>query len=336
MKRWIRTISASTKFDTFTNEDWALYIAKKCNLGSDEMDDVLHDLNNLRADEVLELVEDKFTDPEFSAFCDQFHLYEDDDFDDEVIESNSQIGKYQGVDYGQEDDSPNRFYFVDKSGSVHYADTEEELFAKMDEILGCSKQDIRAWYIGEPSASDYGKAVDQAKKRIQDRFAPFKMTKTYFCRGRMNSTGYRITYKGQEWIADDGGKDSWSSNYGFKLYGPFTPGQIRSWGALFTHKPIDEFKSIDSVMSYLFSNVDVDDEDDYDDKKREIEDYIIKRNADVEKVNESANEITYMGPDGDTYDFDLDEIEYDLDDQLGGFSMWCIECGAVPPPGSHK
>lgn len=115
--------------------------------------------------------------------------------------------------------------------------------------------------VTEPSAYEYGKALSDAKKRIDERYYPFELSNTYFCRGRMNSTGYRIVYDDQEWIADNGGEDSWSSSYGYSLYGPFEPGQIRSWSELFRYKPKDKFKTIDSVMTYLFNNVDMDDED---------------------------------------------------------------------------
>ena len=116
--------------------------------------------------------------------------------------------------------------------------------------------------VTEPSAYEYGKALSDAKKRLDDRYEPFELTRTYFCQGRTNSTGYRITYyDDNEWIADNGGEDSWNSDYGFKLYGPFVPGQIKSWSQLFKYKPIDKFKTIDSVMTYLFNNADIDDED---------------------------------------------------------------------------
>lgn len=189
--------------------------------------------------------------------------------------------------------------------------------------------------VTEPSAYEYGKALSEGRKQMEDRFAPFKLKETYFCRGRSNSTGYRITYKGQEWIADNGGEDSWNSSYGFSLYGPFIPGQIKSWSELFRYKPTNKFKSIDSVMTYLFSNVDVEDEDDYADKKQEIAEYIAKRDAKVKKVQDSVDTVKYKGPDGDIYEFDLTEEEFDLDTQLDAFSMWCLDCGAVPPPGSR-
>lgn len=192
--------------------------------------------------------------------------------------------------------------------------------------------------VTEPSAYEYGKALDEGNKRINDRFSPFKLTNTYFCKGRSNSTGYRITYKGQEWIADNGGKDSWRSDYSFKLYGPFVPKEINSWSELFKNKPIGTFKNINSAMTYLFNNVNVDeelDEDEYSAKKKEISDYIAKRRADVKKVYDGTDVVRYEGPDKDIFEFDLNEEEYDLEIQLDSFSMWCLESGAVPPPGSR-
>lgn len=185
--------------------------------------------------------------------------------------------------------------------------------------------------VTEPSASEYGRFLSEANKRMQDRYAPFKLKATYFCRGRSNSTGYRIQLGSDEWIADNGGEDSWNSDYGYELYGAFNIDEIKSWSELFRYKPLvnTKFKTIDSVMTYLFNNVDTDLEARYEDAKRSVESGVAKRKANVTKVEEGTDFISYEGPDGDIFDFDLTESEYDIDIQLESFSMWCLDNGAM-------
>lgn len=72
---------------------------------------------------------------------------EADAYDEEYaqpIESNSQVGTHRGVQYGMEDDgTDNRYYFVDKGNTVHYADTEEEMYAIIDAFLdGLNRVDL--------------------------------------------------------------------------------------------------------------------------------------------------------------------------------------------------
>lgn len=112
--------------------------------------------------------------------------------------------------------------------------------------------------VTEPSSLELGNAISQGQKRINDRFEPFKVSNTYFNRYATNSTGYRITLDDSEWILDNDGNDSWSSNFSYKLYGPFLPGEIKEWSKLFTNTPIGEYKNLDSAMNYLFQVVDVD------------------------------------------------------------------------------
>lgn len=125
------------------------------------------------------------------------------------------------------------------------------------------KRWIHASYTGEPSSVEYGQAVSQGLKRLQDRYEPFEVKRTYFNRSSTRSTGYRIFYPEtrMEWIADDGGKDSWDNDYGYKLYGPFTKNEITSWSQLFSNASIGKFESLDQVMSYLFENYYDDSED---------------------------------------------------------------------------
>ncbi len=51
------------------------------------------------------------------------------------IRANGEIGSYKGIRYGIEDSGDQLYYFVDKDGDVHKADTEEELFAMIDDYL---------------------------------------------------------------------------------------------------------------------------------------------------------------------------------------------------------
>ena len=55
------------------------------------------------------------------------------------IRSNSNMGTYEGIQWGIEDDHDMRYYFIDKAGELHYADTEEELFSDIDEYLDSQK-----------------------------------------------------------------------------------------------------------------------------------------------------------------------------------------------------
>ena len=54
--------------NTISNEDWALYIAKRCDLNADTMNEILHDLNNGRADEVYEAYGKRFDDRKKQKF----------------------------------------------------------------------------------------------------------------------------------------------------------------------------------------------------------------------------------------------------------------------------
>ena len=113
----------------------------------------------------------------------------------------------------------------------------------------------------EPSSVEYGKAISEGQKRLQDRYEPFKITNTYFCNSTTNSTGYRITLEDEdiEYIADNGGDNKSSSFFEYKLYGPFASGQIKSWSELFKFKSIDSFKTLDQIMTWIFHNIDYDD-----------------------------------------------------------------------------
>lgn len=113
----------------------------------------------------------------------------------------------------------------------------------------------------EPSGYEYGKALEQGHKRLQDRYAPFEVNNVYFYSGLANSTGYRITLSlpggvdPMEWIAHNSNAGSFrSANY--VLYGPFYDHHVKGLTELKDKDKLGEFKSLDSVMSYLFSNYD--------------------------------------------------------------------------------
>ena len=119
------------------------------------------------------------------------------------------------------------------------------------------KRYVKAWYTGEPSGYEYGKALSEGYKRLQDRFDPFAIKPTYMTTGSANSDGYRITlYDTVEWILHKSG-GTWDSHY--DLYGPFDAGQIKTSGALYRSKDnkLGEFKGLDSAMSYLFKDGEV-------------------------------------------------------------------------------
>ena len=125
------------------------------------------------------------------------------------------------------------------------------------------KSKIYSWYVGEPSAAEYGEALSEGHRRMQERYAPFRVSDVYFNSWSTNLSGYRITLKGDnintagelEWIAH---RDSSSFNKSYKLYGPFYPNEIQSLHELFNTQPLDEtFRSLNSVMTYLFEEYDI-------------------------------------------------------------------------------
>ena len=120
------------------------------------------------------------------------------------------------------------------------------------------KRYIKAWYTGEPSASEYGELIEQGRKKMQDRYYPFKVDFAYLNRYSLNTSGYTISLpSGETWIAYRVGDVL--SPKGYKLYGPYINSRIRS---SFDLKDIDLttdkiFNSIDSVISYLYEVEDI-------------------------------------------------------------------------------
>lgn len=71
-----------------------------------------------------------------------------------AIKANTQVGSYKGISYGCEDDHNQRYYFRTREGDFVYAETEEEVLAKIDQYLengyvsAASKKQqgtVRAW-----------------------------------------------------------------------------------------------------------------------------------------------------------------------------------------------
>ena len=117
------------------------------------------------------------------------------------------------------------------------------------------KRYINAYYVGEPSASEYGEFIDQAHKKMQERYYPFTVTYAYLSEFYANSSGYWISLpNGDTWVADMLGDPLHPK--GYKLYGAYV--NPKKWlhsnfglkdDALATDQV---FKSIDSIMTYLF------------------------------------------------------------------------------------
>ena len=62
------------RFKNFDNEDWAAYLAAECNFSEEEEDSILHDFNNLRAAEVVELVDGLISDNVMKALKAHFNV----------------------------------------------------------------------------------------------------------------------------------------------------------------------------------------------------------------------------------------------------------------------
>lgn len=77
-------------YEYWTEEDWARKLKKVCHLNKEEADDLLHDLNNLRGNEWLEIVEDNCDDEElliaFKEFIGANDIWEDE-FDESLDEA---------------------------------------------------------------------------------------------------------------------------------------------------------------------------------------------------------------------------------------------------------
>lgn len=77
-------------YEHWTEEDWAKKLKKVCHLNKEEADDLLHDLNNLRGNEWLEIVEDNCDDEKlliaFKEFIGANDIWEDE-FDESLNES---------------------------------------------------------------------------------------------------------------------------------------------------------------------------------------------------------------------------------------------------------
>lgn len=91
-------------YEYWTEEDWARKLKRVCHLNKEEADDLLHDLNNLRGNEWLEIVEDNCDDEKlliaFKEFIGANDIWEDE-FDESLkedynsdLETERKIQKY--------------------------------------------------------------------------------------------------------------------------------------------------------------------------------------------------------------------------------------------------
>ena len=144
-----------------------------------------------------------------------------------------------------------------------------------------ASETINAWNVSEPSAVEYGKALSEGHKRMNERYAPFAISSNvHFYSGLANSTGYRISLTiprraYYEWIAHDKSAGSFNSAV-YALYGPANS-NINSYSQMVKYNKLGEFKSIDAVMSFLFEKYDnlleqlEDDDDEYDEDEFEVD-----------------------------------------------------------------
>jgi len=136
------------------------------------------------------------------------------------------------------------------------------------------KRYVRSWSTAEPSSSDYGKMMDAQRQRLETRYEPFVVKRTYFSSSSANSDGYRITLypnvdsfddpmdaefaPDAEWIALNNGL---TFSPAITLYGPFEAGEVRngfhSGLSSKNGKLIKKFEdgTLDNVMNYLFKTV---------------------------------------------------------------------------------
>ena len=122
------------------------------------------------------------------------------------------------------------------------------------------KRYIRAGYGAEPSANEYGKALEEGYAQMRDKFYPFEVTPAYMNRHSTSSTGYNIIlpddYDSTIWIAD---KQEYAPK-GYKLYGPYSKiDGVNSWADLREDMLYTDqiFKNIEAIISYLYEDLDI-------------------------------------------------------------------------------
>jgi len=110
----------------------------------------------------------------------------------------------------------------------------------------------------EPSATEYGKFLQERQAKMQDRFEPFLVRDSYLDRWSVNKTSYRITLDDSEWIAWYNDVNRYDDKP-WELYGDFYPGSIKSSSQLSKDKKFTDrkFSSINEIMTYLFTELEV-------------------------------------------------------------------------------
>lgn len=131
------------------------------------------------------------------------------------------------------------------------------------ESLKGNNMKIQEWYTGEPSSLEYGRAIDAGRKKLKDKYYPFDVDLWYGnTSSSLNSTGWIICLefgRGDcyQWIAQKP-----STTFGSKeltLYGPMDLDKGEYVETVFDlaeykDKEVNKFKSIEQIMSYLFTN----------------------------------------------------------------------------------
>ncbi len=138
------------------------------------------------------------------------------------------------------------------------------------------KRYVKAQYTGEPSASEFGHAIDRSRKEKDDKYYPFVVRLWYEKPSSSRTVGYKITmnkdYPSE--LADDRTtwyvyEKNWSSTFSahpLLLYGGFDKyDPVPKWYELdkprgvgkFEYDFCGEFKTIDQVISYLYEVLDI-------------------------------------------------------------------------------
>lgn len=106
------------------------------------------------------------------------------------------------------------------------------------------------WYVGEPSSSDYGRALSEYAKSLKTKYEPFVVRQVYFNSRSANSSGYVINLECAsdhdfciyEWYFHDK-----------ELIGPAEDMEITrtNWYSI---KSVEgQFSNLNQAMSYLFT-----------------------------------------------------------------------------------
>ena len=121
---------------------------------------------------------------------------------------------------------------------------------------------VKAWtmYGGGPSMDEYGKAVNEYHRHLEEDFSPFKVYE-YSTDYHTPGNAKLITLGDQEWLFDL--NRGWQRGPDGNLYGPYNAGYFTPvtysdpFPGLHRSKFIQEFPSLEAAMSYLYTTLDV-------------------------------------------------------------------------------